>query len=102
LAVVASLLSGGSLPTFSPAVAPQPVGEITASQLVERVTLPPHGIPLPPPDPWDACAMPAFHCGPADADVLVRQAGIPLPPPDPWDACATSALPCRPLTRTSA
>jgi len=75
LAVVATLVGGGSLPAFSPTVVPLNtvnVGSVT-----------PYGIPFPPPDPDSRVHLAGIPLPPPDPDARLRHAGIPLPPPDP-------------------
>lgn len=88
LAVLTTLVAGGSLPAFSPTVPPV---ELTKVSLAE-----PAGIPLPPPDP-DARVLPTgIPLPPPDPDAVVRVVGIPLPPPDPDHGLRNLGIPLPP------
>lgn len=75
LAVLSTLVVGGSLPAFSPTVVPQDTVNLGAVL--------PQGIPLPPPDPDGRLRHAGTPLPPPDPDLYPRYAGTPLPPPDP-------------------
>jgi hypothetical protein len=84
LAVVATLVGGGSLPTFSPTAVPeQPASEIMLMSSIRSAIGSYTGTPLPPPDPDQQLRYAGTPLPPPDPDQQLRYAGTPLPPPDP-------------------
>ncbi|MCS6954563.1 MAG: hypothetical protein RMK57_15685 [Bryobacterales bacterium] len=76
LAVLSTLVFGGSLPAFSPTILP-------AAYAVEKAIIQPAGTPLPPPDPDGHLLYAGTPLPPPDPDGRLLYVGTPLPPPDP-------------------